>query len=449
MGNKPEKEKTYTLINYGCQMNVRDSETIAGLLEAVGFRPSTDLEETELVVLNTCSVRHSAENKVFGKLGELRKLKRRRPELLVAVGGCMSQLPEARKALKKLGVDIVFGTHNLHELPLLLEQAISDPGIVFRVWEDAGEVIESLPTVRKPGLSAFVNIMFGCDNYCSYCIVPYTRGRERSRKPADILEEIHSLVASGYQEVTLLGQNVNSYGRGLDEAIDFADLLEAANQVQGLTRIRFTTSHPKDMSDKLIDAIARLDKVCEHLHVPLQAGSNKILSAMNRGYTREHYLQLSQRIRQRIPGVAITTDFIVGFPGESEEDFLDTMDMAETVRFDAAFTFRYSQRSGTRAAEMKDQLSLEDKRERLLRLNQAQYRIATEINMALEGTEEEVLVEGPSKTNATKLTGRTRSNRIIIFSGPESLIGQIIHVRITEARTFSLFGELSSTTGGQ
>lgn len=443
-----DKGQKYLTLTFGCQMNVRDSETISGLLEAAGFCPCTDLEEAQLVVLNTCSVRHSAENKVYGKLGELKKLKIRRPELLVAVGGCMSQLPEVRRRLKKLGVDIVFGTHNLHELPLLVDQALGGPGSVFKVWEEAGEVVEALPVVRKPGLTAFVNIMYGCNNYCSYCIVPYTRGRERSRRPGDILDEIQNLAAAGYQEVTLLGQNVNSYGRGLGETVDFADLLEAANQVSGIKRIRFTTSHPKDMTDKLIDAIGGLDKVCEHLHVPLQSGSNKILSAMNRGYTREHYLQLSERIRQRIPGVAITTDFIVGFPGESEEDFGDTMDMVEKVRFDAAFTFLYSQRSGTQAAEMKEQISPEDKRERLLRLNMAQYRIATEINLAREGKEEEVLVEGPSKTNALKLTGRTRSNRIVIFSGPESLIGHIIHVRITEARTFSLFGELSSTTGG-
>ncbi|MGI5921514.1 MAG: tRNA (N6-isopentenyl adenosine(37)-C2)-methylthiotransferase MiaB, partial [Syntrophomonadaceae bacterium] len=289
---------------------------------------------------------------------------------------------------------------------------------------------------------AFVNIMFGCNNFCSYCIVPYTRGRERSREPGSIIEELKEIVGMGYKEVTLLGQNVNSYGNGLSKQVDFADLLVMANQVEGLERIRFTTSHPKDMSDKLIDTIADCNKVCEHIHVPLQAGSNAVLKKMNRGYTREHYLELTNKMRERIPGVAITSDLIVGFPGETEADFNDTLEMVEKVRFDAAFTFMYSPRSGTRAAQLPDQLPLEIKQKRLARLNEIQYQIALDLNKALEGKVEEILVEGPSKTNPDTLTGRTRSNRIVIFSGPQHLIGKLISVRIKEGKTFSVVGEL-------
>jgi tRNA-2-methylthio-N6-dimethylallyladenosine synthase len=302
-------------------------------------------------------------------------------------------------------------------------------------------VIDPVPSHRRPGLSAFVNIMYGCNNFCTYCIVPYTRGRERSRKPEDILNEVKEIADLGYREITLLGQNVNSYGRGLAEKVDFADLLEMTATIPGIERLRFTTSHPKDMSDKLIDTIAQTPKVCEHVHVPLQAGSNDVLKRMNRKYTREHYLELANKIRQHIPGVAITTDLIVGFPGETEKDFLDTLDMVEKVRFDAAFTFMYSIRKGTRAASFPDQVSLEEKKERLQRLNQVQYQIAQDNNKAMEGSIKEVLVEGVSKTNPDKLSARTRTNHIVIFSGSEDLIGQLINVRITEAKTFSLFGE--------
>lgn len=431
----------YKILTFGCQMNVRDSETIAGLLEGCGY-VSGDLEEADLVVFNTCSVRHSAENKVLGKLGEIIALRRKRPEMLIALGGCMAQLPEVRQKLKKQGVNIVFGTHNLHELPNLIEENRATGRPVIQVWDKEGIIIEPLPAARKAGLSAFVNIMYGCNNFCSYCIVPYTRGRERSRLPADILSELRELAEAGYKEITLLGQNVNSYGRGLEERIDFADLLHMANTVAGIDRIRFTTSHPKDVSDKLIKAIADCDKVCEHIHFPLQAGSNRILKKMNRGYTREHYLELVAKIRDYIPGAAITSDLIVGFPGETEDDFLQTLDIVEKVRFDAAFTFMYSVRSGTRAALLEEQLSIEEKRQRLTHLNKVQYQIAAEINHTLEGTVEEVLVEGPSKTNSEKLSSRTRTNRIVIFSGQKDLIGELISVKITEAKTFSLFGML-------
>ncbi|HQA07199.1 MAG TPA: tRNA (N6-isopentenyl adenosine(37)-C2)-methylthiotransferase MiaB [Syntrophomonadaceae bacterium] len=445
MNQQGEKTPAYYIQTYGCQMNVRDSEIMSGLLEAMGYCAADKPEDASVILFNTCSVRHSAENKVYGKLGEISVLKRRNPDLIIAFGGCMAQLPEVQARLKRIGVDVVFGTHNIHELPYLIEQAQQTKTPVFQVWDKEGPVEENLPSVRRAGISAFVNIMYGCNNFCSYCIVPYTRGRERSRSPADIIKEVRQLAAQGYREVTLLGQNVNSYGKGLDETVDFADLLAMAAEVEGIDRVRFTTSHPKDMSEKLIDTIASNPVICEHVHVPLQAGSNRILQRMNRGYTREHYLELTNRMRERIPGVAITSDLIVGFPGEEEDDFADTLDMVEKVRFDAAFTFMYSPRRGTRAAEYTDQVPLEVKKARLSQLNLIQYRIAREINQALEGKIEEVLVEGPSKTDKTKLTSRTRTNRVVIITGSEDLVGKIIPVRITKGNSFSLFGEVLPT----
>lgn len=441
MNQQFDRPPSYHIITYGCQMNVRDSEIMSGLLEGMGYRPAEQLEEANLVLFNTCSVRHSAENKAYGKLGEISALKRRNPDLLIAFGGCMAQLPEVQERLKRIGVDIVFGTHNLHELPYLVEQARINRRPVFQIWEREGPVKERLPSTRRAGISAFVNIMYGCNNFCSYCIVPYTRGRERSRRLEDIIEEIKELADQGYREVTLLGQNVNSYGKGLEQRADFADLLQQTAQVEGIKRVRFTTSHPKDMSDKLIDTIAGHSAICEHIHVPLQAGSNRILQRMNRGYTRDHYLDLVTRMRETIPGVAVTSDLIVGFPGEEEQDFLDTLDMVERVRFDAAFTFMYSPRRGTRAADFPEQVDVETKKARLSRLNLLQYRIARELNQALEGSQQEVLVEGPSKTDKSKLTSRTRTNRIVIVEGSPNLIGRFIPVRITEGKTFSLFGE--------
>lgn len=440
-----DEKLSYHIETYGCQMNVRDSEIMAGLLDQQGYIKQSRADEADIVVFNTCSVRHSAENKVYSKLGEYIKLKRQNPQLIIAFGGCMAQLPDVVKKIKRLGVDIVFGTHNIHELPVLIDEFRREHHRIVRVWPQHGEVVENLPSRRQEGLSAFTNIMYGCNNFCSYCIVPYTRGRERSRNPRDIIEEVEKLALKGYKEVTFLGQNVNSYGRGLAGEYDFADLLLMADRVKGIERIRFTTSHPKDMSDKLIEVIAAGNKVCEHIHVPLQAGSNSVLQRMNRGYSREHYLSLTSRMRERIAGLAITSDLIVGFPGETEDDFLQTLDMVRQVRFDAAFTFLYSVRSGTKAATMEDQIPLNAKKERLLRLNDLQYSIAADINQSLEGTVEEILVEGPSKTDPGKLTGRTRSNRIVIFTGPEYLLGRLINVRITRGKTFSLFGETLET----
>ncbi len=432
----------FHMITYGCQMNSRDSEIISGLLERAGYR-QTNLDEADLVVFNTCSVRHSAENKVYGKLGEVTKIKRGRPDMIIAFGGCMAQIPEVVHKLKRKGVDIVFGTHNLHQLPELLERVKEGEKQVIEVWDKHGELIEDLPSTRREGVSAFINIMYGCNNFCSYCIVPYTRGRERSRRPGDIIRELEEMAEAGFKEITLLGQNVNSYGRGSSDILDFAGLLKQADKVPGLERIRFMTSHPKDMSDELIDTIAAGEKLCEHIHVPLQAGSNDVLKRMNRGYTREHYLELTEKMKQRIPGVAISSDLIVGFPGESEADFQATLDMVEQVRFDAAFTFMYSVRTGTRAETFTDQIDLSVKQERLMRLNKIQYDIALDINRGLEGSIMEVLVDGPSKTNPDRLTGRSRTNHIVIFSGTKDLIGKLINVRITEGKTFSIFGEIS------
>ncbi|NLB52920.1 MAG: tRNA (N6-isopentenyl adenosine(37)-C2)-methylthiotransferase MiaB [Syntrophomonadaceae bacterium] len=436
--------KNYHILTYGCQMNVRDSETISGLLEAKGYSAVDTPEEADIVVFNTCSVRHSAENRVFGKLGEIKKLKKANPELLIAFGGCMAQIPANQQRLKKTGVDILFGTHNIHELPQLIDEAIAMDTRIYRVWEKEGAITENVPSTRKQGLSAFVNIMYGCNNFCSYCIVPYTRGRERSRQPDDIVNEIKLLGEQGYKEITLLGQNVNSYGKGLPYEFDFADLLNKVSRIESIKRIRFMTSHPKDISDKLIHTIAGNKKLCEHIHMPLQAGSNNILKSMNRGYSREHYLELTRKVKDTIPGVAITSDLIVGFPGETEEDFRKTLEMVELVKFDAAFTFMYSVRSGTRAASMEDQVPLTEKKARLQRLNELQYNIAATINKSLIGSVEEVLVEGLSKTNPHMLTGRTRNNRILIFSGEKHLIGSFISVKITRSTTFSLFGEIVS-----
>lgn len=440
--NKLEaSSRSFHLLTYGCQMNTRDSEIISGLLVNAGYKQAARLEDADLVVFNTCSVRHSAENKVYGKLGEVNKLKMSHPGMLIAFGGCMAQLPEVVSKLKHKGVDIIFGTHNLHQLPELVERVLAGEKRAVEVWKEHGEIMEELPSTRHEGVSAFVNIMYGCNNFCSYCIVPYTRGRERSRRPREIIRELDELAAAGFKEVTLLGQNVNSYGMGLNEIIDFAGLLKMADKVDGLERIRFTTSHPKDMSDQLIDTIAEGQKLCEHIHVPLQAGSNSVLKRMNRGYTRERYLELVHKMRERIPGVAITSDLIVGFPGETETDFLDTLDMVEKVRFDGAFTFMYSVRTGTAAEKYAEQVDLSVKQARLMRLNQVQYNIALEINRGLEGSIQEILVDGPSKTNPDTLTGRTRHNHIVIFSGSKDLIGKLINVKITEGKTFSIFGQ--------
>ncbi|KGG80262.1 (dimethylallyl)adenosine tRNA methylthiotransferase [Caloranaerobacter azorensis H53214] len=438
------QRKKYYIETWGCQMNEHDSEKMAGILENIGYTETSTPKEADLIIFNTCLVRENAELKVYGNLGHLKTLKNKKPDMLIAVCGCMMQKKEIRDLIKEKynHVDIVFGTHNIHKLPELIANARQSSGMIIDVWEDSGDIIEGLPAKRKYGFKAFVNVMHGCNNFCTYCIVPYTRGREKSRLPEDILKEINELAAQGCKEVTLLGQNVNSYGKTLDKKVSFAQLLRMVNEVEGIERIRFTTSHPKDLSDELILAIKECDKICEHIHLPFQAGSNKILKAMNRKYTKEHYLNLIEKIKKAIPGIAITTDIIVGFPGETEEDFEETLDVVKKVRFDSAFTFLYSIRKGTPAAEMENQVPDDIKHKRFQRLLDTIYPISLEINQELKDKVVEVLVEEISKTDKTKVTGRTRTNKVVHFPGDKTLIGKLVKVKITNPKTWTLEGEL-------
>ncbi|HHT72550.1 MAG TPA: tRNA (N6-isopentenyl adenosine(37)-C2)-methylthiotransferase MiaB [Firmicutes bacterium] len=438
--------KRYYLKTMGCQMNEHDSEVIAGILASLGYEPTEELEEADFILYNTCSVRENPERKVYGHIAAFRKLKEAKPELVIGICGCMpQQKDELESILEKLPhVDLIFGTHNIHRLPELLERAQSGERVV-EVWDEAqagpGEDHrDGLPKVRKHNVKAFVNVIYGCTNFCSYCIVPYTRGKEHSRLPEMVRQEVQELTEAGFKEVTLLGQNVNAYGKDLGAEITFGTLLRELHEIPGLERIRFTTSHPRDMGDDLIRAMAELPKVCEHLHLPVQAGSNRILRRMNRGYTREYYLQLVNKVREAVPGISLTTDLIVGFPGETEADFEETLSLVEDVRFDSAFTFIFSPRKGTPAARMSDQVPEEVKKERIYRLIDLQNQISGEHMQKLLGQELEVLVEDVSSGG---LVGRTRSNRQVHFAGDTCLIGQLTVVRITEASTFSLKGELA------
>lgn len=438
------RPRLYQVLTYGCQANERDSETIAGLLNSCGYEPASNIDEADVVIINTCCVRHTAENKVYGKLGELKVLKRQNPQLIIGVCGCMAQQKEAAEKLYRRAphIDLLFGTHNTHRLPELLERTLATGRPVMDVWEREGEIVEELPVHRNPGIRAYVNIMYGCDNFCSYCIVPYVRGRERSRRLKDILREIETAVNQGYREIMLLGQNVNSYGKGLAEEVDFADLLTKVDQLPGLERIRYMTSHPKNFSDKIIRAIADSKHVCEHFHLPVQAGGNHVLRWMNRGYTREEYKELIRRVREASPNCSITTDIIVGFPQETESCFAHTMELMEWAKFDAAYTFLYSPRSGTPAAKMPDTVPLEVKKSRLKELTNLQNKISLQINQKTIGKSMEILVEGPSKTNPSRLSGRTRTNKIVVFDGPPEIIGKLVNIEITEAQTWNLKGRL-------
>ncbi|WP_279230301.1 tRNA (N6-isopentenyl adenosine(37)-C2)-methylthiotransferase MiaB [Thermohalobacter berrensis] len=434
----------YLISTWGCQMNEHDSEKMAGMLETMGYESTSNEKEADLIIYNTCLVRKNAELKVYGNLGHLKTLKKKKPDLIIAVCGCMTQKKEIRDLIKEKysHVDIVFGTHNIHKLPELIANHKQNPGMVIDVWEEAGDIVEDVPVRRKFGFKAFVNVMHGCNNFCTYCIVPYTRGRERSRHPDNILKEIEQLAKQGCKEVTLLGQNVNSYGKTLENKITFAKLLRMVNEIDGIERIRFTTSHPKDLSDELIYTIRDCEKVCEHIHLPFQAGSNNILKKMNRKYTKEQYLELAEKIKKEIPGVAITTDIIVGFPGETEEDFKDTLDVVKKVRFDSAFTFIYSIRKGTPAAKMENQIPDDIKHKRFQKLLDTLYPISLEINKKLKDKEIKVLVEEVSKADDTKLTGRTRTNKVVHFKGDKSLVGNIVTVKITNPKTWTLEGVL-------
>jgi len=434
----------YIVHTYGCQMNDHDSEILAGMLQEMGYQPTEDERQADIILLNTCCVRETAENKIWGKMGELTHIKSQNPNVILGICGCMAQQGDVAEKIRQRAphMDLIFGTHNVHQLPELIARLREMNKPVLEVWETEGAIVEKLPAKRVDGVKALVTIMYGCNNFCTYCIVPYVRGRERSRQVRDIDEEIRGLVAEGYQEVLLLGQNVNSYGKDLEPRVEFADLMAEVDKIEGLKRIRFTTSHPRDFNDRLIEVIARSEKICDNIHLPVQSGSNRILEAMNRGYTREYYLDLVDRIKKAIPNVALTTDLIVGFPGETEEDFLDTLDLVEKVRYSAAFTFVYNTRSGTPAAEMPDQVPAEVKKERIMRLIELQNSISLRQNQEEVGRVLEVLVEGPSKTDPHMLTGKAKSNRTVVFPGSPELKGRLVQVKINTAKTWNLEGEM-------
>ncbi len=440
-------KKQFKIITYGCQMNKHDTEKIDGLLTSEGWENAPSLKEADLVVILTCCVRERAEEKVFGKLGELKRLKRNNPRLLIGVGGCMMQQEDNVERLKSSHafVDFVFGTHNLHTLIEILKKAEKKRKPVIEIWEEKRGSLPTLPARRKDPHQAWVSIIHGCNNFCSYCIVPYVRGREVSRPFEEIIDEIKGLINDGVKEITLLGQNVNSYGHNLKEGINFSSLLEEIDPLPGLKRIRFTTSHPRDFSSQVIDTVARGAKICEHFHLPIQSGSNRILQRMNRGYTREHYLQLVKEIKNKIPTASITTDLIVGFPGETETDFKATLEVVEEVGFDAAFTFLYSPRKGTPAAKIKEQVDEEDKMKRFNQLLKLQNGISKKRNQAYIGKTVEVLGEGESKKDSKKQMGRTRTNKIVVFPSAENLRGQIIMVKIKRVQSWTLFGEALSS----
>ncbi len=437
-----KKTKTYHITTFGCQMNEHDSETIAGMLEERGYEAAAERDEADVVIFNTCSVRENADKRFFGTLGQLKKIKERNPEFTVCVCGCMMQQQHIIDSIKGKypWVDVIFGTHNIHQFPELLENLIQEKKKQINVWEEHGEIVEGLPCKRLYKHKAFINIMYGCNNFCTYCIVPYTRGRERSRKPEDIVREVRTLVADGVREVTLLGQNVNSY-RG-DENTDFADLIYMLNEIEGLERIRFMTSHPKDLSDKLIQAYVDCEKLCNYIHLPVQCGSSRVLKEMNRKYSREDYLELIRKLRTAVPDITISTDIIVGFPGETEEEFQETLSLVAEVEYDSAFTFLYSIRKGTPAEKYEDQIPEDVKHERFNRLVDLVNEISAKKNAAYVGRVEKVLVEGYSKNTAMTYSGRTDGFKLINFEGIEDMVGRIVDVRVTQGKTFSLEGEV-------
>lgn len=436
-----KKNKLVTLITYGCQMNVNDSERLAGQLKTIGYSKTGDMDQADLILLNTCCVRESAENKILGKIGELKRLKREKPDLIIGITGCMAQKDGEALFKRAPHIDFVMGTNQIQELAAVVDEVAVSRGKVTRLVAGAEDIPAALPTERDGSIAAWVPIMYGCNNFCTYCIVPYVRGRERSRPLADVVKEVENVVADGYKEVTLLGQNVNSYGKDTRQA-DFADLLAAVDKVPGIERIRYMTSHPRDLTDKVIQVIADSKHICEHFHLPVQYGSDKILQAMNRGYTTDYYRELVKKIRAKVPNAAITTDLIVGFPGENEEDFQQMLTFLQEIRYDAAYTFLYSKRSGTPAAKMSDQVPEMVKKARLQQLMDVQNDISLAINQELEGAVLEVMAEGTSKTDEKVWSGRTRTNKIVLWEATgDEVIGQLLTVKITHAQTWVLKGE--------
>jgi tRNA-2-methylthio-N6-dimethylallyladenosine synthase len=437
-------DKAFYLETFGCQMNVVDSERIVGLLDEIGYRQVEEPEQADLILLNTCAVRDKAVRKAYGHLGRFKPMKERKPDLILGMGGCIAQ-QEGKQLLEEFSyLDLVFGTHNVHRLPEMVQQ-VAEKHVRCEETEflDRETRLQLFPSrTGQEAYTRFVTVMQGCDNFCSYCVVPYVRGREISRPSAEILEEIRELAAQGVREITLIGQNVNSYGLKEDGELSFAGLLEQVNAVDGIDRIRFTTSHPKDLSDDLIECFGRLDKLCKHLHLPVQCGSDNILKAMNRGYTRERYLGVVERLRQVCPEIRLSSDIIVGFPGETEADFAETMSLLEKVRYTEIYSFIYSPRRGTTAADMADEMPAEVKQDQFNRMLELQQEISRQTWEADVGTIQEVLVEGESKVGAGQMFGRSTWNRIVNFAGPAELAGQLVSVKITKAFRNSLLGEL-------
>ena len=432
---------TANITTFGCQMNARDSEKLVGILERIGYVEVPD-ENADFVIYNTCTVRENANLRVYGRLGYLHSLKKKNPHMMIGLCGCMMQEPQVVEKLKKSYsfVNLIFGTHNIYKFAELVVSSLLSDRMIIDIWKDTDKIVEDLPVERKYPFKSGVNIMFGCNNFCSYCIVPYVRGRERSRNPKDIVREIERLVKDGVVEVMLLGQNVNSYGKNLDEPMTFAQLLTEIEKIEGLKRIRFMTSHPKDLSDELIEVMKNSKKICRHLHLPLQSGSSDILQKMNRRYDKEKYLNLVEKIRTAIPDISLTTDIIVGFPGETEEDFLETVDVVKKVRYDSAFTFIYSKRTGTPAAVMENQVPEDVVKDRFNRLLETVQTIGREMSARDTGKVMEVLVEEQNSQDKHLMTGRLSNNLLVHFEGDTSLIGQLCQVHLDECRGFYYMG---------
>lgn len=439
------KGKNFYIRTYGCQMNEHDTEVMAGILVEMGYESVDTVENADVILLNTCAIRENAENKVFGEIGHLKNLKLERPDMVIGICGCMAQEESVvnRILQKHHQVDLIFGTHNIHRLPQLLKEAFLSKEVVLEVWSKEGDIVENLPKVRKGNIRGWVNIMYGCDKFCTYCIVPYTRGKERSRHPQEIIAEVRELARKGFKEVTLLGQNVNAYGKDLDslENYGLGDLMDEIRKID-IPRIRFTTSHPRDFDDYLIEVLAKGGNLVEHIHLPVQSGSTDVLKIMGRKYSRERYLELFNKIKEAIPNAVFTTDIIVGFPNETDEQFEDTLSLVEECQFDGAYTFIYSPRDGTPAARMEDNISMEVKKERLQRLNALVNELAAKSNTKFKGEIVEVLVEGTSKKNDEVLSGHTRANKVVNFKGSKSLIGELVQVKVLESKTWTLDGEL-------
>ncbi|HOR86083.1 MAG TPA: tRNA (N6-isopentenyl adenosine(37)-C2)-methylthiotransferase MiaB [Bacillota bacterium] len=441
---KTGRQKRMHVITFGCQQNNSDSEKIMGMLAGMGYTYTEKREQADIIIINTCCVRENAELKLYGNIGALKHLKADNPSLIIGVCGCMMQQEHAAETIRRKyrHVDLVFGTHNIYKLPELLERSMNEKYTLIDILNTEGTIIEDIPVLREEKFKAWVTIMYGCNNFCSYCIVPYVRGRERSRKPEDIIREIEGLAKNGCKEVTLLGQNVNSYGKDLSAEIDFADLIRLVNEIKGIERIRFMTSHPKDISDKLIYTMRDCKKVCEQLHLPFQAGSNEILRRMNRKYTKEEYLSKVIKAKWEIPGIALSTDVIVGFPGETDEDFEETLDVLRQVEFDQVFMFIYSKRKGTIAAEMEDIRTYEDKHRNFEKLVKLQNEISRKANETYLGKTVEVLAEGFSKSDPSKYTGRTRTGKVVNFIGNNGIVGKLVNVRINEIHSWFINGEM-------